>query len=286
MRVSAISSGLVQRVCRNFEGPTHSAHATHASPRAADRTPHGRVAATRTKFSDLLSQKATQARASGATGEAEANGAAAATEPAHAAHGGPAGTVKAQLTRPNPGELETELMQSWPGLTREGARTLAAQSGLETGDFGHCYNWNFGNVKASASEPHMYLDHVWEGMTPEAFAKAKAGPLGHLVHADTAGPGAHPVDENHVRVIFDAPHPQCRFRAYSREQGVDAFASTMKAHAAKDPAFLDALNAGDAKGVAHILKRHRYYTGSESAYAAGIALRLRRSAAPTSMLRA
>lgn len=274
MRVSAISSGLVQRVFRNFESPTHAAHTTPA-PRGANRTPHGRVAATRSKFSDLLSEKATRHEASGATPKAP-----------HAPHGGPAGTVKAQLTRPNPGELETELMQAWPGLTREGARTLAAQSGLEAGDFGHCYNWNFGNVKASAGEPHMYLDHVWEGMTPEAFARAKAGPLGHLVHADTAGQGAHPVDGNHVRVVFDAPHPQCRFRAYSREQGVEAFASTMKAHAAKDPAFLEALNAGDAKGVAHILKRHGYYTGSESAYAAGIALRLRRAAAPTSMLRA
>ncbi len=281
MRVSAISSGLIQRVCRNFEGPTHSAHVTQA-PRAADHIPHGRVAATRTKFSDLLSQKATQQRADGGDG----GDAAAAAKPTHAAHGGPGGTVKAQRTRPNPGELTTELMQAWPGLTHEGARTLAAQSGLETGDFSHCYNWNFGNVKASAGEPHMYLDHVWEGMTPEAFAKAKAGPLGHLVHADTAGQGAHPVDGNHVRVIFDAPHPQCRFRAYSREQGVEAFASTMKAHAAKDPAFLDALNAGDAKSVAHILKRHGYYTGSESAYAAGIALRMRGAAAPSAVLRA
>lgn len=273
MRVSAISSGLVQRVCRTFEGPTHAAHSAQRAraPRSVERAPRGHVVATRSTFSDLLSQKATQQRAEGA---------------GHAAHGGPSGTVKAQLTRPASGELETELMQAWPGLTRQGAQTLAAQSGLETGDFGHCYNWNFGNVKASAAEPHMYLDHVWEGMTPEAFAKAKSGPLGHLVHADTAGQGAHPVDGNHVRVIFDAPHPQCRFRAYSREQGVEAFASTMKAHAAKDPAFLDALNAGDAKAVAHILKRHGYYTGSESAYAAGIALRLRRAAAPTAMLRA
>ncbi len=177
-------------------------------------------------------------------------------------------------TRPVPREMVAELQRQWPGLTELGAQTLVAQSAAETGDWKNCYNWNFGNVKAhSTSEPHMYLAHVWEGMTPEQFAQAKKGPLGHLVHEDTAR--GHNVGAGKVSVMFEPPHPQCLFRSYpTKEEAFAAFATKMQQQAQRNPAFLEALNKGDTATVAHILKQNGYYSANEGAYAKLLASKL------------
>ena len=72
-------------------------------------------------------------------------------------------------------------------------------------------------------------------------------------------------------MVFEPPHPQCRFRAYfSLSDGAQRWLSHHQSIARTDATFLQSLNAGDIPAVAHALKKARYYTASEADYARGM----------------
>lgn len=176
--------------------------------------------------------------------------------------------VATRRTKPTPQEVVSMLLEAWSDLTENGARTLTAQFMAETGDGNYCFNWNLGNVKARAEEPHMYLKNVWECASPSGAdgAVARGGGLARLASADEIA--RHGWKCPNVVVVFDPPHAQCRFRAYaSLKEGAQRWLGHHKKIAAGNSSFLASLNAGDCGAVAHALKMARYYTAAESDYA-------------------
>jgi len=171
-------------------------------------------------------------------------------------------------TTPSSKDVVTMLMTAWPELTENGARTLTAQFMAETGRGKYCFNWNLGNVKATASQPHMYLANVWECSSQEGADKqvAAAGGLAHIATEDEIK--AHGWKCPKVVVVFSPPHAQCRFRAYaSLADGAQRWLGHHKTIAATHADFLTSLNNGDTAAVAHALKMVGYYTASEADYA-------------------
>jgi hypothetical protein len=160
------------------------------------------------------------------------------------------------------------LLKAWTELTNNGARTLAAQFMAETGGGKYCFNWNLGNVKASANEPNMYLRNVWEcyDQTHADAAVAAAGGLARIPATEEIN--KHGWKCPRVVVVFNPPHAACRFRAYaSLEDGAQRWLSHHKRIAARDPSFVTSLNAGDVDAVAKALKKAGYYTAAERDYA-------------------
>jgi hypothetical protein len=176
--------------------------------------------------------------------------------------------VAAQRTTPAARDVVAALLASWAELHSTGARTLAAQFLAETCEGKHCFNWNLGNVKASADEPHMYLQNVWECFS-QAAAKAEvqaAGGLARIADADEVR--AHGWSCPAATVVYQPPHAMCRFRAYgSLGDGAQLWLQHHQKIAQAKPAFLTALNAGDVAAVAHALKLAAYYTAPEDSYA-------------------
>ena len=178
--------------------------------------------------------------------------------------------VATTRTTPTAGEVVAAVRQSWPELTANGARTLAAQFMHETGSGKYCFNWNLGNVKSGPNDPHMYLHGVWEVDSP---AKAQsqvdnAGGLAHLATAEEIRKHGWGCPEGKAIAVFDPPHPQSRFRAYaSLQDGAQRWVAHHQATAKKRPDFVTQLNSGDCAAVAKTLKGVGYYTGSESDYA-------------------
>lgn len=171
-------------------------------------------------------------------------------------------------TTPSAAEVVMMLRTSWSDLTQNGARTLTAQFSHETGGGKYCFNWNLGNVKAGANEPHMYLTNVWE-CDSQAGADAQIARAGGLARVATADEiKAHGWKCPNVVVVFSPPHPQCRFHAYvSLADGAQRWVGRHKRIAAGNSGFLDALNGGDVAAVAHALNLVHYYTGAEADYA-------------------
>lgn len=180
--------------------------------------------------------------------------------------------VPTETTTPSAGDVVAMLLKSWTDLTADGARTLAAQFMAETGGGRFCFNWNLGNVKAKSTDPHMYLHNVWE-CDSETGAKSQvenSGGLAHVASVDEIR--QHGWNCPKSTVVFQPPHAQCRFRAYSSlADGAVRWLTHHQAIAAKNPDFLKALNAGDTSAVAHALKLAGYYTASEASYASGMA---------------
>ncbi|WP_159731255.1 hypothetical protein [Methylosinus sp. Ce-a6] len=171
-------------------------------------------------------------------------------------------------TTPTAAQVVNMLLSTWPDLEEQGARTLTAQFMAETGNGRYCFNWNLGNVKAKADEPHMYLRNVWECDSQERAEKqvASAPDLAHIATADEIA--KHGWKCPKTVVVFNPPHAQCRFRAYpSLAVGAQRWVAHHKSTAAKRAEYLDALNAGDVAKVAHILKSVGYYTAAEADYA-------------------
>lgn len=182
--------------------------------------------------------------------------------------------VVTRRTTPTALQVVEMLKRAWPDLTEAGARTLTAQFMGETGSGKHCYNWNLGNVKSDDKQPHMFLKGVWEVDSPER-AKAQMASAGGLAHIATAeeikkhGWGCPPGSSI---VVFQPPHPQCRFRAYrTLEEGAQRWMGNHQRIAKLNPGYLASVNAGDTAAVAHTLKKVRYYTASESDYARSMA---------------
>ena len=178
--------------------------------------------------------------------------------------------VVTQTTTPTPREVVAMLLQAWPQLTEEGARTLTAQFMAETGGGKYCFNWTLGNVKAGPNEPHMYLRGVWEVDSPEGAQAqvARANGLAHVATPDEIKKHGYSCPTGKKVAVFDPPHPQCRFRAYgSLQDGAQRWLGHHQKIALRDANFVIALNKGDIGAVAHALKQAGYYTAGEADYA-------------------
>jgi hypothetical protein len=170
-----------------------------------------------------------------------------------------------------PKDVDKLARKDWPELTEAGARVLTAQFMAETGG-GNCWNWNLGNVKAGPNEKHMYLRGVRE-VYDESKGEAAVAAANGLAHLATEAELKRwgPPGEGKVYVVYEPPHPQCRFKAYdSLEEGAQKWLEHMKGIAAKDPELITALNSGDTDATAKLLKKHGYYTAAEKAYAAAM----------------
>lgn len=146
-------------------------------------------------------------------------------------------------------EIYEALRRVWPSVIggepgHEALLVLVAQSGIETGDWSACWNWNLGNVKRVASQPWTMLRGVWEII-------------------------------NGRRETFEPPHPQTHFRAFrTLDEGASAYLEILSQRFAKS---WSAVLAGEPERFAHALKEQRYYTADENAYAR--AMRARYNAA-------
>jgi hypothetical protein len=176
--------------------------------------------------------------------------------------------VPTHQTTPSAGDVVAMLLLGWPELKPNGARTLAAQFMAETGGGKFCFNWNLGNVKAAPTDMHMYLMNVWECDTPASAAiqVQNASGLAHIATPEEilqhgwSCPGS-------VVVVFQPPHPQCRFRAYpTLALGAQHWLGYHQRLARTNVGYLTAVNAGDIRTVAHLLKLAHYYTAAETDY--------------------
>lgn len=178
-------------------------------------------------------------------------------------------------TKPSARDVVNMLLSVWPALNQTGARTLTSQFMAETGGGKHCYNWNLGNVKASANEPHMYLRGVWEVYgSPEAAeaASTKAAGKAHVATAEEIKKHGWGCPPGKAIVVYDPPHSQCRFRAYNNlQEGAQKWLRHHQNIANRDSEYINTLNGGDTAAVAKALKKVGYYTASESDYARGMA---------------
>ncbi|MDP4024919.1 hypothetical protein Q8W71_20005 [Methylobacterium sp. NEAU 140] len=178
--------------------------------------------------------------------------------------------VGTQRTTPTAAQVIDMILSSWPDLNQTGARSLASQFMTETGRGKYCFNWNLGNIKGGAKEPHMYLKNVWECYNSSAVdgAVSAAGGLARAVENESEEARAHGWRCKQAIVVFSPPHAQCRFRAYKNlEDGAQRWVGHHKKIAAGHAGYLDALNAGDIDSVAHFLKIAKYYTAKEDTYA-------------------
>jgi hypothetical protein len=177
--------------------------------------------------------------------------------------------VVTQRTTPTARDVISMLLQAWPQLTEQGARTLTAQFMGETGEGKYCFNWNLGNVKAGANDRHMYLRDVWE-----CYSQSSAQP-----EVDRANGLAHIATADEIRkrgwkcpaavVVFEPPHYECRFRAYSNlTEGAQRWLGHHQQIARNNPNFLTSINNGDVPAVAHALKQVQYYSAAEADYSA------------------
>jgi hypothetical protein len=176
-------------------------------------------------------------------------------------------------TTPSIAEIVTQLQASWPELTEVGARTLASQWGAETSFGKYMFNYNAGNVKATADQPHMYLHGVWEVMSATAADKAAAtaGKLAHIATEKEQKAHGWRCNDTQKIVVFDPPHAAARFRAYdSLADGLDRYVTMHQKYATSNSEYLPAILAGDTDKVAHILRMKGYYTANESDYKAGM----------------
>lgn len=180
--------------------------------------------------------------------------------------------VETKQTVPLPSDVVTMLKSCWGALNDHGARTLTAQFMGETGSGKHCYNWNLGNKKArDPSVPHMYLKRVWEVKSPGKVHSevAESGGLGHIADEDECKRRGWYCPPDKLIGVFQPPHRECRFRAYSSLQEgaalwVDHHLRISRGHAD----YVALLNAANISGVAHVLKQAKYYTADEARYAA------------------
>jgi hypothetical protein len=180
--------------------------------------------------------------------------------------------VPTQQTTPTPGDVVAMLLKTWAELIPNGARTLAAQFMAETGGGKFCFNWNLGNVKAGPNDLHMYLHNVWE-CDSAAGASAQVQSSNGLAHIATS----QEIQQHGWRcadavVVFQPPHAQCRFRAYtSLEMGAQLWLGHHQKISQTNADYLKAVNAADIPAVAHFLSLAHYYTAPEASYAAGMA---------------
>ncbi|MGA2447364.1 MAG: hypothetical protein ABTD50_01670 [Polyangiaceae bacterium] len=183
--------------------------------------------------------------------------------------------VPAVKTTPSPEEVVRLLKDNWPELGEAGARTLASQWAYETRLGANMYNYSLGNIKAGPNEPHMFLHNNTECWT-EAYGDqqiARWVPAGSKTPVVAKGDGEvqNRCKPPLVAFITQPPHPASRFHAYSNyADGAARYITHHKNYADKIPAYKKALYEGDTDAVAHILRQHGYYNGSEDKYKIGM----------------
>jgi hypothetical protein len=185
--------------------------------------------------------------------------------------------VPAKRTPLSAQTLRETIARCRPDLPPQAVALLVAQSSIETGRFGHCYNFNIGNTKCGAHVPHTYLRNTWEMLSPAQAQRAANSPLCHLCRFE---PDLSTIDPSNgaarIRVTFQPPHPQTRFRAHaSLEEGVREWLGFVEKLSSRHPEIAEALRAGDTKGYARSLKHAGYFTASAAAYANALSSHLR-----------
>lgn len=150
--------------------------------------------------------------------------------------------------------------------TKEQVGVLFSQWLVETGGSA-CWNWNFSNAKHVTGDgfDYMCLNGVWEGVTAVTAANLIAA--GRAIydpspdHAKAVGPGK-------VSVIFPAPQPESRFRAYpDLTAGMLGHLRLLHDHF---PAAWGGVMQGDPMRTALALGAHGYFTASATVYGAGM----------------
>jgi len=120
---------------------------------------------------------------------------------------------------------------------------LVGQTALETGDWKSLHNFNFGNAKATSSDPYFSYFRCWEL-------------------------------ENGVKVWYDPPHPACKFAAHKNAaEGAAHYIRVLKRrdhwwkglHSGTTPGFVEALSTAP-----------KYFTANASEYAHTLDQRLSR----------
>jgi peptidoglycan hydrolase-like protein with peptidoglycan-binding domain len=115
---------------------------------------------------------------------------------------------------------------------------LVAEAAYETGNFGRgIHNFNFGNKKFSSGDPHFQYFRCNEVI-------------------------------NGVDQYFDPPDPHCKFAAYANPaQAAEAFVRLLHGRSV----WWNGLQSGNPTAFVSALKQGGYFTGDETAYAAGVA---------------
>lgn len=178
-------------------------------------------------------------------------------------------------------DVQKTLASLRPDLPQAALRLLVAQASLETARFTHCYNFNLGNKKASEGQSHTHLRNTWEMVSPAKARAYATSAQSHLCSFDRDVMALEPnASKPKLRVTFQPPHPQTRFRAYdSLEAGAKDWVAFLDRLGTKNPQLRDALESGDAEAYARELKRSGYFTASSSAYARGLKAHLSHSTA-------
>lgn len=143
---------------------------------------------------------------------------------------------------------------------------LWAQYAIETGGQ-NCWNWNVGNVKSRAGDGYDWhaLNGVWEGVSPDEAKRLVASGEARI---DPSPDHAKAVGAGRVSVIFQPPHPQTRFRAFTTLD--EAMEDHIKLVARRfAPAWPHVL-AGNVDAFARALKSRGYFTADAGAYARGM----------------
>jgi len=169
-------------------------------------------------------------------------------------------------------DVKETLARLRPDLPDAALRLLVAQASLETARFTHCYNFNLGNKKANETQPHTHLRNTWEMVSPAKARAYATSAQAHLCSFDRDVMSLDPrASVPKLRVTFQPPHPQTRFRAYeSLEAGAKDWMAFLERLCVKNPELRGALESGDPEAYARELKRCGYYTASAGAYAQGL----------------
>lgn len=147
-------------------------------------------------------------------------------------------------------------------LTDEIISLAMAKTSLETGNYKACWNFNFGNVKASDTYIGMYtciyLNEVINGklvwFAPEGQLSAAPSKGGKLVGQPCKVPEGH---------------PQTRMRAFANEyDGIDQYITFVESGRYKTA--WKYLLKGDAIQYIHHLKLAGYFTADENLYLKGV----------------
>lgn len=179
--------------------------------------------------------------------------------------------VAVKTTTPTAREVVDMLLVTWPEIHPTGARTLTAQFMAETGGGQSCFNWNLGNVKSGADQPHIYLQNTWECRS-KSVADADVANGKGLARIATADE----IKKRHWKcpntvVVFSPPHEQSRFRAYATlQEGAQRWLSLHQRIAKSNSAYLKALQAADVAAAAKALWKAGYYTAAEADYASAM----------------
>lgn len=147
---------------------------------------------------------------------------------------------------------------------RESLLVLLSQWALETGRGAAMMNYNIAGIKSIPGDGHDFTFY--------ATTEVMSIPAAHqAVVAGLAGIQWEHEAQNLASVLFHPRHPATRFRAYSTlAAAVPDYLHLLQHRFSKS--WL-AVESGDPKMFAHLLRMQGYYTAAESDYANGLTAR-------------